>query len=291
MDDIDDDEVVYPALALTQNGEPWLREDRDIPIANPDQEQPEFVETEFEPVEAPEEPASVTLSQQVVTPTSADNNARALAEFTAKQYRLKLDEANLKIRVVTSALNDAKRKWQDAVRDLDKFRMAQRTEKRKVTKEKRANERARSTTWSRRERFDNDIEWFNEELRRAWIGRYSPSERRDSYILDVSRFSYGSKFFESLNISVPDEDGIRKAVRVVLDIVTLRENDARLHKVHPLREAEKASPEGVTRADGAELLRAYIEESTSQARRLHFWKITSKTFELSRVVRHDDYKP
>jgi hypothetical protein len=60
--------------------------------------------------------------------------------------------------------------------------------------------------------------------------------------------------------------------------------------VHPLREAEKASPDGITRVDNAELLRAYIEESTSQARRLHFWKITSKTFELSRVVLHDDYK-
>jgi hypothetical protein len=290
MDDIDDDEVVYSALALTQNGEPWLREDRDIPIANPEQEQPEFVETEFEPVEAPEEPAPTTASQPVLTPSSADNNARALAEFTAKQYRLKLDEANQKLRATTNALNDAKRKWLDAARELESIRLAQRTEKRKVTKEKRANERARSTTWSRRERFDNDTEWFNEELRRAWIGRYSPSERRDLYILDESKFTYGSKFFESLKESVPDEDGIRKAVRAILDIVTLRENDARLHNVHPLREAEKASPDGVTRAENAELLRAYIEESTSQARRLHFWKITSKTFELSRVVLHDDYK-
>ena len=291
MDDIDDDEVVYPALALTQNGEPWLREDRDIPIANPEQEQPEFVETEFEPVEAPEEPAPVTASQPVMTPSSADNNARALAEFTAKQYRLKLDEANQKLRTTTNALNDAKRKWLDAARELESIRLTQRTEKRKVTKEKRANERARSTTWSRRERFDNDTEWFNEELRRAWIGRYSPSERRDLYILDESKFTYGSKFFESLKESVPDEDGIRKAVRAILDIVTLRENDARLHNVHPLREAENASPESVTRAENAEPLRAYIEESTSQARRLHFWKITSRTFELSRVVMHDDYKP
>ena len=213
-----------------------------------------------------------------------------MAEFTAKQYRLKLDEANLKLRATTNALNDANRKWLEAARELESIRLAQRTEKRKVTKEKRANERARSTTWSRRERFDNDIDWFNEELRRAWIGRYSPSERRDSYILDESKFTYGSKFIESLKVSVPDEDGIRKAVRAILDIVTLRENDARLHKVHPLREAEKASPEGVTSGDDAELLRAYIEESTSQARRLHFWKITSKTFELSRVVLHDDYK-
>ncbi len=290
MDDIDDDEVVYPALALTPNGEPWLREDRDIPIANPEQEQPEFIEAEFEPVEAPEEPAPTTASQPVLTPTSADNNARALAEFTAKQYRLKLDEANAKLQATTNAFNDANRKWLEAARELEAMRLAQRTEKRKVTKEKRASERTRSTTWSRRDRFDKDIDWFNEELRRAWIGRYSPSERRDSYILDESKYTYGSKFFESLKVAVPDEDGIRKAVRTILDIVTLRENDARLHQVHPLREAEKASPDGITRTDNAELLRAYIEESTPQARRLHFWKITSKSFELSRVVLHDDYK-
>ncbi len=291
MDDIDDDEVLYPALALTPNGEPWLREDRDIPIANPEQEQPVFVETEFEPVEAPEEPAPVTASQPIQTPSPSDNNARAMAEFTAKQYRLKLDEANSKLLEVTNGMNEANRKWLEAARELELMRRAQRTEKRKVTKEKRANERARSTTWSRRNRFDNEVDWFNEELRRAWIGRYSPSERRDLYILDTAAFTYGARFFESLDVAVPDEDGIRKAVRAILDIVSLRENDARLHSVHPLREAEKASPDGVTRPDGAELLRAYIEESTSQARRLHFWKITSKTFELSRVVLHDDYKP
>jgi hypothetical protein len=290
MDDIDDDEVVYPALALTQNGEPWLREDRDIPIANLEQEQPEFVETEFEPVEAPEEPAPVTATQPVLTPSSADNNARALAEFTAKQYRLKLDEANQKLHTTTNALNDANRKWLEAARELESIRLAQRTEKRKVTKEKRANERARSTTWSRRERFENDFEWFNEEIRRAWIGRYLPADRK-KYVLDFEKFRYTDGFFESLREFAKDEEGIRKAVRVILDVVTGRENEDRKYEVHDLREGDKAGSASVVRADGAEAKRAYIEQNVPQARRLHFWRLKNNQIELISVTKHDHYRP
>ena len=84
---------------------------------------------------------------------------------------------------------------------------------------------------------------------------------------------------------------MRKVVRTVLDIVTGREADARRHEVHPLRDGLQANPDPVLRGDGAESFRAYVEQMSASARRLHFWKFPDNRIELSRVVRHDDYKP
>ena len=43
--------------------------------------------------------------------------------------------------------------------------------------------------------------------------------------------------------------------------------------------------------DGSIALRAYVEEKTAAAKRLHYWMSPSKQITLERVVSHDDVQP
>jgi hypothetical protein len=47
----------------------------------------------------------------------------------------------------------------------------------------------------------------------------------------------------------------------------------------------------VVAEDGSIALRAYVEEKTAAAKRLHYWMSPSKQITLERVVSHDDVQP
>lgn len=302
-DDVDDDETLYPALALIANGEPWLREDRRLPQVASDAhfdaplKEVSLIELPTE-VSSPERESSLEPSPQDVwrasvgqtkPNSSAENNKTALAQWEAKQYRQKLLEANQKIEQLDSERKSFHERWIQAARELQNLRSAL-NQSQSVTRRSNLDRgRKSSTTWSRRNRFDNDVDWFNEELRRAWIGRYQPADRK-KYVLNLEAFTYSPHFFDSLREVTPEEDTIRKAVRVILDIVTGRENEERRYDVHDLRDGERSAPEARTRADGAEAKRAYLEQNTPQARRLHFWRLGNNGYEISRVAKHDDYR-
>jgi hypothetical protein len=96
-------------------------------------------------------------------------------------------------------------------------------------------------------------------------------------------------FFGSIFEPDLTEDELRKSVRTIVDIVTGRETDSRQNRVHPLRETESPSAPQRVRSDGSKAWRANIEDNTPQARRLHFWKNSSGSYELSKVARHDDF--
>jgi len=306
MDDIDDDEVLYPAMSLAVGGEPWLREDRDIPAASGFESIPEEPDEVFVPIEltlesdpsptlAPERPSPSAVwassgAGQGKPSTPVDKNKESMALWEAKQYREKLNEANQTIERLTTEKNLKHRLWIEAEASLDALRRQAKTDSRSAKKIKLASGRVSSNTLSRRERFDSDIDWFNEELRRVWIGRYLPNDRK-TYVLNLSTFTYGPEFFSSLKADAKDEEVIRKTVRVVLDIVTGREYDDHKYEIHDLREGDKVGSDPVKRSDGAKAQRAYIEQKTSAARRLHFWSLGNNRVEFSRVVRHDDFKP
>jgi hypothetical protein len=148
----------------------------------------------------------------------------------------------------------------------------------------------KSSTRSRRDRWASNEAWFNEELRRVWISRYKPAEREQNYPLDLSNFTYGPMFFESVFNPDLTEDELRKAVRVIVDVVTGRESDSRQSRVHPLRETDSPSSPQRTRTDGSKAWRANIEDNTPQARRLHYWKSSNGQMELSKISRHDDFE-
>ena len=306
MDDIDDDEVVLHALPLVEGGMPWLVEGRDVPgrIAevdpnNLDQEPIEYAPVEVEqgepvaltggmPLPGPGRLPGMSVPSAVETP---GGNEVAMAKFAAKQYLESLKQANARLLTATNQANDFKQRWIDAARDRDTYieqlRKSNKTVKKGKLHEVREENQKRSDTLSRRDRWDNDIDWFNEELRRSWISRYTPSERKGEYKLNFDNFIYSGHFFDSLRELSLDEESLRKVTRVILDIVTGRENRERRYALHPLEEGSNP----MVRADGAECFRAYLEQSTPQAKRLHFWKLGNSRFEISRVVKHDDYRP
>lgn len=306
MDDIDDDEVVLEALPLVAGGMPWLVEGRDVPgpeadgeIAIADEAPIEYVPLQLDEPELPTTtggiplPGPGMLSGMAPTPSEQGSaNALALAQFSAKQYRKRLDDANQLLMGMTDQANDFKQRWIDAARERDiyieQIRKTSKTVKKSRLNEVREDNQRRSDTWSRRDRWDDDADWFNEELRRSWVSRYSPSERRGEYTLEFEKFTYSPHFFDSMREIKLDEEGMRKATRVILDIVTGRENKERRYDLHPLL-GGGSSP--LVREDGAESFRAYLEQGTPQARRLHFYKLGNNRFEISRVVLHDDYRP
>jgi hypothetical protein len=149
----------------------------------------------------------------------------------------------------------------------------------------------KSTVRSRRDRFLSDDEWFSEELRRVWISTYAPSDRTERFPLHLSKFDYSYRFFASLKISQCNDNDLKKVLRCVLDIVTGREIVEPRHQVHTLRQGSGASNQDVVAEDGSIALRAYVEEKTAAAKRLHYWMSPSKQITLERVVSHDDVQP
>jgi hypothetical protein len=76
-----------------------------------------------------------------------------------------------------------------------------------------------------------------------------------------------------------------------MEAVTGFINKAPAREVHSLRSGDGAADAPLVRADGARCLRAYVEQNTPQARRLHYWALRGGGVELSRVVMHDDVQP
>jgi hypothetical protein len=306
MDDIDDDEVVLGALPLVKGGMPWLVEGRDVPgrdveadLNLVDEAPIEYVPVQLEEPEPAPSTGGIPLPGPgrlpgiaLVASDQREPTSLALAQFTAKHYRERLDEANKRLSNATDQANDFKQRWIDAARDrdnyLDQIRKANKTVKKSRLNEVREENQRRSNTWSRRDRWESDTDWFNEELRRSWVSRYSPSERNGEYKLDFEKFIYSDHFFDSMREIKLDEESMRKVTRVILDIVTGRENKERRYDLHPLL-AGGTNP--LVRSDGAESFRAYLEQGTPQAKRLHFYKLGNSRFEISRVVLHDDYRP
>jgi hypothetical protein len=152
------------------------------------------------------------------------------------------------------------------------------------SKQERKDERARSTTFSRRNRFNSDEEWMREEIRRAWIGRYSPTDRLQ-FPLDDSTFRFGEEFFEFFKPELISEEQARKSVRTILDVVTGRQWTDSSRRGHAVSSILDKGHD-----DLGTMHRIYVEEQTPQALRLVLRKLkNSAGVELERVTKHDDF--
>lgn len=303
MDDIDDDEVPLPAPPIIDGGGPWLIDGRDdmIDIVISVEDSEEVSEPSSVPIEEVVElpPVQAIPSPGVVAGAiPASSYEKALSGKERSDLQFQVSFLNGRVRDLEARLgareNDVLQVSGELRETEEKLAAANSRyteERKKNTASRRQSARidtGRSTTESRRNRWKTDADWFNEELRRAWIGRYKP-EDRDVFVLDVSKVSYGDNFFETLRENHISEEDLRKVVRVVLDIVTDRNGRDLMHEVHPLRESASASAKNLTREDGAVCFRAYLEQNTAQAKRLHFWKLQGG-WELSRVGLHDDMR-
>jgi hypothetical protein len=130
-------------------------------------------------------------------------------------------------------------------------------------------------------------EWARHEITLAWIDRFGPEDRA-RYCLPTS-FALGPKFTASLETL--DNGHKNKALKAVVDVLTGYAVEIDARNVHPLREGDGATAADVTRGDGARCFRAYIEQNSPAARRLHYWQHRDNTIELSRVVTHDVMVP
>jgi hypothetical protein len=311
LDDIDDDEVVFDALTLVEGAEPWLIEGRDFSIeseTNLDDEVPTEItsRTDFESMaqtiadlEAQLAQATQASAAPIVLIPRPGNYQTAPTESIAKP-----SETNLLRTAVNSLSATIKKMREDdegkkaelaqllqnlssAKKELTELRAAKSgatSEAKQLRRENRKSSSKQSSTFSRRARFSNDEDWFREEVRRAWIGRYSPEDRL-KYVLDDSKYIFDSKFFSSFNEGELDEDEARKSVRAVLDLVTGRSAIEKIREAHAVLSGGKS----IVR-DGDHAMRMHIENSTAQAKRLTYYKLRSGGFELIKVAMHDNFE-
>lgn len=292
MNDIDDDDVLYPAVSLSPGGEPWLAEDRRFELVEEDDFAPvellETFEVEIEPTieVATETPA---LGIPVVPATSPGKSAQdrlnesSILHLRGEVKRLlkavgerdaKLDEWARQIRsqqVVIDGLKEKVKELSETAADARKAKLSQ--------------ARGNSNPYDRLSRFKNKQEWFAEELRRAWLSIYTPQER-SQFDLEKANWSVGAGFFDGVNQRALDPSEVRKLVRAVLHLVTGRNAVDHNNEAHALLENGRPHMRG-----GDAGLRMHIENGQPQAKRLHYYKLQAGGFELSKVGIHDDYQP
>jgi len=304
MTDIDDDEEVLPALPLIHGGQPWLIEGRNVPWYS------EVQSAELPSVELSEERqesgvASVTgEASKTASPAPGPGLHSALpdqqkpsgksreldvAKFAAKHAateQRRLLHENGRLRAERAESDQLVSRLQSRQVELSEEISRLRVQLSEARKLKRSQEVSKSTTFSRRNRWESDLDWFNEELRRAWIGRYKPSERSGVYKLNFDKFAYSKEFFASITSEKVGEDEIRKLVRVMLDLLTGRNASEHKHVVHELFEYQ-GGPQRV-REDGSLCWRVHLENGSPQAKRLHYWAHRDSVIEFGWVANHDD---
>jgi hypothetical protein len=197
-----------------------------------------------------------------------------------------LNAANQRLQNLSIDYRDAVDERNKSVAKLNNFislNKDQLEELRELRKKTKATQKSGSTTFSRKNRWASNEEWFREEIRRAWIGRYTPSDR-SSFKLDDANYSFGEQFFDYLKEGKMNEDDARKAVRAILDLVSGR------HALEPSREAHAYLGEGAKplMRNGDAGMRMHIENGVPQAKRLSYFILRDGGFELVKVADHDD---
>ena len=301
LDDIDDDEVVVPAPALIPGGLPWLEEERDLFSDNLEVElsdidviiDPQQLSDAIEAIgllaEAEQDTTSIPMPGPSITsgekPTKAENRelsrlreAYAIANQHLVAAREQIQRYEDQLRDVKAELGRERQRNRQANQSLLSEKAAAR-EKRSLAK----IDNSASTTFSRRERYESDEEWMREEIRRVWLGRYTPADRK-KYVLDQSSFSFEPDFFELFTPQHLPEDKARKTVRAMLDLVTKREAFEGVRETHPLFKDGRSWVE-----DCNTVMRMHLENRTPQAKRLTYWSMRDGTFKLIKVDKHDEF--
>lgn len=144
-----------------------------------------------------------------------------------------------------------------------------------------------STIMSRRERFASDSDWLREEIRRTWLAVFKPSDR-DVHNIDSERWEFGDHFVDTFVALDAGEQ--RKALRVIVAVVSRRNARENVHHEHPLRTGDSASAPELKRLNGDACWRVHLEKGVAQAKRLHYWRRKDGCFELARIADHDVYE-
>jgi len=293
MDDIDDDETLYPALVLVEGGEPWLVEGRVLfePIDD------NFVDTTDltrgsgelldesdyvqEKADASPGPGKAVAGPKPKLNTQERNHENAIAHYRGiiATGNKRIEELNENIDYLSKHLNEAQAQLRTRNEELTKLRpLAAQARKAKVSQE-----RAGSTAYARRKRFETQEEWFREEIRRAWFKDFAATERK-KFVLHDDKLAFGPNFLKGVTIDRVDDNELRKLIRNIVFVVTGRNAVEHFFEVHPLKENDKPMV-----LNGDSVMRMHVENGNPQAMRLHYLKQRDGTHILLKVVNHDDY--
>lgn len=295
MNDIEDYEETSPAISIFANGEPWISEGNSYHYTQKIAGLQEISVSKTDVSHLIEiKKNQGALPGPGLIPGLLPNNPEQKLkgrEKSAFEYEIKYLKEN--ILALAAELDSVKTENSRLINNLASLESSLETSNKVAAALRRRGQKihgSKSSPSSRKPRFLSDEEWFHEEIRRAWISNYSPNDRAKKYSLVPQKFVFGKEFFESFSESSCDESDLRKIIRCILDIATGREFTEPRRDVHPLRTGSSSSARDLIRADGAIALRAYIEEKSPAAKRLHYWALPNSNLEFMRVNNHNDFR-
>jgi hypothetical protein len=134
--------------------------------------------------------------------------------------------------------------------------------------------------------FDTKETQFAFELNLAWARRIPKAEKAARPMV---AYTLAPGFFSSWE-GVEGVDR-SKVIDVVVEVLTGLADTAPGRDVHQLRTGEGGNDPYVTRPNGDTCWRASLQTHTAAARRLHYWRRSDRSIELSAIRLHDDFTP
>ncbi|MEV0954108.1 hypothetical protein [Promicromonospora sp. NPDC050249] len=224
----------------------------------------------------------------------------------ARDLSLSLDAARAQVSALGKELLDDKVKRHQVELEVDRLlgRVGELTE-RLERSERRAEQQATALRKARQEaarlrrrlgdagvevpedrHFVDDEEQLRFEVLSEWARAIPAAEKAGR---PLAEYTLGSRFLASLT----DVEGVSRD-RVVWTLVMVLTGLApgmNGLQVHRLRTGAGGDDPARHRDDGAVCWRVSLQVNTPSARRLHYWKLPGGSYELSRVVLHDDVEP
>lgn len=224
----------------------------------------------------------------------------------ARDLSLSLDAARSRAASLAKELLDDKVKRRQVELEVDRLlgRVGELTE-RLERSERRAEQQATALRKARQEAarlrrrlgdavgdvpeeryFLDDEEQLRFEVLAEWARAIPAAEKAGR---PLAEYTLGPRFLASLT----DVEGVSRdrVVWTLVMVLTGLAPEMNGLQVHRLRSGAGGDDPVRPRDDGAMCWRVSLQVNTPSARRLHYWKLPGGTYELSRVVLHDDVEP
>ena len=241
------------------------------------------------------------LPSPAATETPAEPAGKATRDLS-----LSLDAAKSQVAALSKELVDDKVKRHQVELEVDRLlgRVGELTE-RLERSERRAEQQATALRKARQEAarlrrrlgdagveepeeryFVDDEEQLRFEVLAEWARAIPAAEKSGR---PLAEYTLGPRFLDSLTgVEGVSRDRVVWTLVMVLTGLAPEMNGLQVHR---LRTGSGGDDPIRQRDDGAACWRVSLQVNTPSARRLHYWKLPGGTYELSRVVVHDDVEP
>ncbi|MFD2797148.1 hypothetical protein ACFS27_26560 [Promicromonospora vindobonensis] len=239
------------------------------------------------------------------SPAASESPAEPAGK-AARDLSLSLDAAKAQVTALAKELLDDKVKRHQVELEVDRLlgRVGELTE-RLERSERRAEQQGTALRKARQEAarlrrrlgdagveepedryFLDDEEQLRFEVLAEWARAIPAAEKPGR---PLAEYTLGPRFLGSL----ADVEGVSRdrVVWTLVMVLTGHAPEMNGLQVHRLRTGSGGDDPVRQRDDGATCWRVSLQVNTPSARRLHYWKLPRGTYELSRVVVHDDVEP